>query len=246
MGALESLYRSTRYRLRVALDCRPRLFLPLARLRCALRRDTHPLSPRAVDGETDLVIEGFPRSGNTFAVAAFQSAQGGETRVAHHFHSPAQVKLGLELGVPVLVLVREPAAAVSSLMLRLPFLSLALALESFQDFHAPLIELRERIVVAEFGEVTGDFGRVLERINSFYGTTFTPFEHSEENVRECFAAIEERNRRISGGRVDESGVARPSKERGERRQALAAALEEGATADLLAGCQELYRRMLGR
>src|SRR5215210_2906944 len=40
---------------------------------------------------TQIVIEGFPRSGNTFAVVAFEQAQRESVRVAHHLHMPAQV-----------------------------------------------------------------------------------------------------------------------------------------------------------
>jgi hypothetical protein len=46
-----------------------------------------------VDRTTQLVIEGFPRSGNTFAVVAFEQAQRQSVRIAHHLHAPAQVML---------------------------------------------------------------------------------------------------------------------------------------------------------
>ena len=47
---------------------------------------------RAVVGpDTELVIEGFPRTANTFAVFAFQTAQARPVRVAHHLHAPIQV-----------------------------------------------------------------------------------------------------------------------------------------------------------
>ena len=71
--------------------------------RTRLYAGKHPLfffgaySPRRkyrgllVDGGTQMVIEGFPRSGNTFAVFAFRHAQRRDIRVAHHLHAPAQV-----------------------------------------------------------------------------------------------------------------------------------------------------------
>ena len=40
---------------------------------------------------TELVIEAFPRSANTFATVAFQLSQPAPVRVAHHLHAPAQV-----------------------------------------------------------------------------------------------------------------------------------------------------------
>ena len=46
----------------------------------------------AVTPDKQLVIEGFPRSGNTFARRAFLMAQGerfDKTRISVHFHVPA-------------------------------------------------------------------------------------------------------------------------------------------------------------
>lgn len=59
----------------------PRLYLQVARWR-------HRGAPVASDTQ---LIEGFPRSGNTFAVAAFDLAQARPVEVAHHGHASAQV-----------------------------------------------------------------------------------------------------------------------------------------------------------
>src|SRR5919112_6338070 len=68
-----------------------------------------------VDRKTQIVIEGFPRSGNTFAVVAFQQAQRESVRVAHHLHMPAQVIRAAKWGIPTLLLARKPTdAALSS------------------------------------------------------------------------------------------------------------------------------------
>jgi hypothetical protein len=86
----------------------PSLTLPLAR---ALRRG------EVVDARTDIVIEGFPASANTFAVAAFRLAQEPRyMRIAHHTHVPAQVIEATRLGVPAILLIREPMQAVLSVM----------------------------------------------------------------------------------------------------------------------------------
>ena len=39
--------------------------------------------------ETELVIEGFPRSANTFAVLAFDYAQPDDVKLAHQLHAPS-------------------------------------------------------------------------------------------------------------------------------------------------------------
>src|SRR5437773_3659904 len=85
-----------------------RLFaLPLARA----RGRNHPIGP-----DTEIVIEGFPRSATSFAVAAFRLAQDREVVVGHHVHSPAQVIEAVRRGVPAIVLVREPEEAALSFL----------------------------------------------------------------------------------------------------------------------------------
>ena len=58
--------------------------------------------------ETDIVIEGFPRSANTFAVAAFQYAQRRPLTIARHTHAPAQIMLASRANIPCLVLIKFP------------------------------------------------------------------------------------------------------------------------------------------
>ena len=48
---------------------------------------------------TEICIEGFPRSGNTFAVYAFELWNPG-SQVAHHLHAPGQFVRALRLSVP--------------------------------------------------------------------------------------------------------------------------------------------------
>ena len=48
------------------------------------------------------------------------------------------------------------------------------------------------MVVGEFARVTTDLGSLIEQMNARFGTAFTPFDHTPENVERVFAFIEER------------------------------------------------------
>lgn len=75
----------------------------------------------AVSQDTEIVIEGFPRSANTFAVVASTQAQGARPiRIAHHLHAEAQVLAGVERKLPVIVLIRQPEDAIRSLKIAFP------------------------------------------------------------------------------------------------------------------------------
>ena len=69
---------------------------------------------KIVTPETDIVIEGFPRSANSFSVKAFKHANGDEYKIATHLHAYPQVIMGVRYKVPTLVLVREPFACIAS------------------------------------------------------------------------------------------------------------------------------------
>lgn len=167
--------------------------------------------PLVVGPRTDVVIEGFPRSANTFATVAFQMAQSGPVSVAHHLHSPMQVVWAVRWCVPCLVLLRNPDDAVSSLIVRHPYIGARLAYEAYARFYERIVPIVDHCVLGPFGSVTSDFGSIIEAMNRRYGTGFAPFEHSDANVARCFALVEELDRADSGlVTVSERTVARPS------------------------------------
>jgi hypothetical protein len=164
----------------------PAIYLPFAR-----KRFPGP-SPKVIDGETELVIDGYMRSANTFAVYAFQMAQRRPVRLAHHLHAPAQVIEAVRRGVPTLVVVREPEGAILSQVQWEPDVSLPAALRTYARFYRCLLPYAARITVGEFDEVTNDFGSVIDRLNARYGTSFDRFESTPENRQRCMELMKHR------------------------------------------------------
>jgi len=196
----------------------PLVYLPMARLKY------RNVPNRVVHPDTELVIEGFQRSGNTFAAAAFDMAQGRPIKTAHHLHSTAQVLEAVRLDVPVLLLVRNPKDTSISHVIREPCVTLRQSLTSWTRFYERLLPVKDRLFVADFTRVSTDFGAVIRDFNSRYGTGYKEFDHTEENVARCFDAIEDRNR-ARFGTILEGKVARPSQERAGRKADLIAEFE---------------------
>ena len=186
------------------------------------------------------MIEGFQRSGNTFAVFAFEMAQDRPVKSAHHLHSSAQVVRGVELGVPALILIRDPKDSTLSHMIREPRVPMGKALGAWTRFYEKIVPYRDRVLVADFSRVTTDFGLVIRALNERFGTGYKEFDHTEENVERCFQMIEERNRERYGALV-EGKVARPSEERRSRKEALAAAFDAPALAARRDRAYRVYR-----
>jgi hypothetical protein len=229
-------YRQTRFELKTLLGRYPRVYLPLARRRAR----GEPVRP-----DTDFVIEGFPRSGNTFATAAFGLAL--STRpppqpvVAHHLHVPAQVIAAVRRGVPALVLIRRPEEAVLSLVVQQPHVSLRQALRAYLRFYRPLVRHRHRLVLATFDDVIGDFGAVTTKVNQRFGVSFPIFQSSDENVGRALRLIEEENRdRWGAGREVELKGAFPSEERTRLKERLRVEYRRDALRRLRHRAEELY------
>jgi hypothetical protein len=178
-----TLARRARHRFRSRLSESPALYLPLARLK-------YPgPSPEVISPATELVIDGYTRCASTFAVYALQLAQPEPVRLAHHLHAAAQLAAAVQAGVPALAVIREPQGAILSQLVREPDVALRDALIAYTRFYRRLLSCRDRMVVADFEEVTTDFGAVTRRLNDRFGTAFTEFEPTEQNTNRCFELI---------------------------------------------------------
>ena len=186
-----------RRRAKTFVGARPQLFFPLFRPRPAF-------DDLLVTESTDLRIEGFPRSANSFAVGAIRHTQPEPVQVAHHPHVPANAMRACEWGIPTVVLIRSPQDAIVSRVAlgketrmvgdeppapkqRVSFAAWVHAWYSFYR-HLSWYREREQFLVAPFQHVIQDMGQVVERVNARFGTGLIPFSHSNEAV----AAVQER------------------------------------------------------
>ncbi len=191
-----------------------------------------------VRSDSDLVIEGAMRCATSYAAAAVYVSQPGEIHVAHHLHVPAQIKRAARWGVPSLVLLREPEAAVRSLLLYDRYLDAACALEAYRSFYAGCLPWAGTFVVATFEEVTGDMAAVLARVNARFGSAFEPFRASPGELQEIETILERNNRRRSGGNPFTSYLPNPVKDAAKRQ------IDLSPHAKRLADCNALYARYL--
>jgi hypothetical protein len=149
------------------------------------------LHRRVVRFGDDVVIEGFPRSANTFATYAFTQANANrELKIGNHFHSPAQFLLAAKFGVPAMLVIRAPTDAVLSFMVFEPTMSAKEGLRRYIAFHKPLTAIRHSYVVVQFEEVISDFDRAIARLNCRFGTEFAPFGHTPERAKNLIELID--------------------------------------------------------
>lgn len=143
---------------------------------------------RIISCEHDILIEGYPRSANTYSVRAFCLLNGWrDIRIATHSHSSAQVSLACRWNVPSLIVFRDPSEAVVSLV------ALAIqrdagvakvlnqaevenmmkvATKRFVEFYRVVLRCLDSVTLANFDNVTTDFGAVIAQVNWKYDRNF--------------------------------------------------------------------------
>jgi hypothetical protein len=224
-------------RLWLPISRSPRLFPSMVRMQ--KKRRNVPASPSVA-----IVIDGFPRSANTFSARAFQFANP-DVSVSHHMHAPANILLGVRYRIPTVVLIRPPVDAVSSEVIREPRKHLRRSLIEWNSFYGLVQPVLDQVVVADFATVTSDYAVVIDEVNRRFGTSFETYQNSPESDEAVFAEIEDaaRSRGKTGSRL-ETQVPRPSTTRAKRKPALETELEGPELRALVEQAQKLYAEFL--
>lgn len=156
----QSFLKTIRWNVREYVSVRPKLW----RFSTILRGSSHNI----IGAQTDIVCEGYPRSGNSFAEAVFHITQG-PLKIAHHRHVPAQLLLAEKMGKPALLLYRSPKDAVASAVLRRKGeTTLGRELETWINFNRACLPIADTIVTVGFPTTTQHFKLVIAALNKKY------------------------------------------------------------------------------
>lgn len=141
----------------------------------------------------ELVVEGFPRSANTYFLYAFETAQSNGVIVKGHSHSSGNVRLSVWLNKPTCILIRSPRDAIISHLIRNPDASEKRLLQSYEAFYTNVARVRDNVVIAEFNDITSNINAVIVRINSKFNTRFDLLVQSEANMARIEEKLSQRN-----------------------------------------------------
>ena len=194
--------------------------------------------------DTELLVEGYPRSANTFSVdmiSVLTEAEGGR-KLGHHTHSVDQLRLAEALGIPMLVLIRSPAEAILSFRIYSGYSS-ERCIERYIAFYRAVLKLQGPMVVADFAEVTGDFNQVLARVNPLLRRPIPLSQDFDGDAAKAYARELARADRthgtLSSRRV---GVPDPAREETKRQMRA----ETGAAVAARSELGEIYAEVLRR
>jgi hypothetical protein len=148
---------------------------------------------------TQICIEGYRRSANSFSVRMFRMANNG-VHVAHHTHSTANIGRALRYGIPTVVLIRNPVDAITSAVIAQARGDIDDEVCRYLKFYHWVEPRVDAVVIAEFQTVVTDFNQVIHRVNEKYNTAFKCIENlelAEKDVRQAM-----RDRLASRGKHD--------------------------------------------
>lgn len=177
---------------------------------------------KMIDSDTEIVIDGYRSSANTFALKAFRMAQTREVKIAHHTHDPSQLIAAATANVPAIVLIRNPEEVVLSCTTRFYDISnkpeqeiaklIYHLISDYIYFYRRIIKYKKSYIVADFKELTSSYDSIIKKVNHKYGVNFTPFYCNEQNINQVFFTIDKKSIQIQG-HLNEKAVARPSAKR---------------------------------
>lgn len=199
------------YYTKQALELWPKLYLVLLKFKYR----NHWFYKRIISDKTKIMIEGYPRCANSFAVLAFKRAQDIEVPIATHTHSHIHVLNAINIGTPCLVLIRNPSDAIISLKSLYieatydgkktdPQIPIKYLIKWYIRFYKNLIKHKDKIVIADFNDIITDYTTVIKKINDKYNSNFKLFIHTENNVEKIFS--------ISGTHLSPSEIRNKIKE----------------------------------
>ncbi|MCA6218230.1 hypothetical protein KGA65_16980 [Ideonella sp. B7] len=228
--------------IRIGISCSPNLYIPLRRM--AGRTDG------LAEVGTQLVIEGFPRSGNSYAEAAIRWSQRDTLKLAHHTHSAAHVLWAIKNRIPVLVVFRNPIDAITSLVQHEPErYAFSDSIREYISFHSALFRSQDSIVFSPFQQTTNGFPDVIRNINRKFNLDLRTYEDNSNENREIFNLLN----RLSQSRKTIDGDTEPYSpdvalelklRRKETRERLIEELtSSGRYASILAESMDVYRRL---
>ena len=150
--------------------------------------------------DAEICIEGFPRSGNSFFVAAFQRWNP-RVIIAHHSHLASNAKFSIRAEKPTVILIRNPTDAIASAIAWDGLgkrISPTVGIISYLSFYRSLDKYREKLLFIDFQDAINDPGECVERINQKFNSRFLAHELTEsenEQIKCLLISQDEREQR---------------------------------------------------
>ena len=177
----------------------------------------NPYKRMAVSRESNICIEGYPRSSNSYAVVAFHLANE-NVRIAHHHHVLAQIYKSMDYHIPIITVIRKPEDAITSFLIFQRSFNVDLYIKTYTQYYKRIISLHDQMIIADFDTVVNNFNKVINAVNVKYNSNYRIINNLEYRQNEIFGKLSEVNKIYFRG--DKNKLMFPDDEREKLKHAL--------------------------
>lgn len=163
--------------------------------------------------DTDLCIEGYQSSSNSFAYNVFRLLDP-SLHIGHHTHSVANLKRAAQHDVPTLILYRPPADCIPSMVARFKP-SLEDGVTRYVRFYQYVLDHREAFMLASFEETTQRIAATIERVEMNTSLDLGTYD-ADSVAEEAVAHIQAWTKKQG----DEDRISLPKPQRDTQKKAL--------------------------
>lgn len=161
----------------------------------------------AADPATELVVEGFPRSANSYVVVGLHTVNP-DLRIAHHLHAASQVIYAARMHIPIIILIRDPIDAVTSLKIYDEQVSMDSLFNAYVRFYTTIKSYRSSFMVSTFDTATQQLHDLIRAINDRFALALRTVPDTEDAKMQIFNKLDDIAWSRRGKDQDEATVSR--------------------------------------
>lgn len=237
MGILNIDQSELRYKVRFFLGSYRRIYHVLYYLKNGRTKNI-------VSRKTDIVLEGFPRSGNSHLYNLVMTRSNSDINIASHLHVIAQLSHALFLGKPIVVIVRNPIDCILSLLMMQPNISFGAALKNYIRYYEYVMQICDKVIVIDFDVIKNNPHLALEKIRNYLNLDINvnPFDRVE--LDQLALIMKKTNKLQAFNNPLTYGL--PNTEKNERKLSLKKNLSNDIAkeASQLAAADDIYRKLV--
>ena len=137
---------------------------------------------KSLKKETDLLMEGFGRSGSSFTRDSFYLLNKKKINIAWNQKSPAAVAEAVKWKKPILILIRAPKEVALSYKIMNENLSFELILDQYIKYYKTIWKHKNNFIIAKNEQVWKNINDCINQLNKKFTTKFEFSEDFQDNM----------------------------------------------------------------
>lgn len=168
---------------------------------------------------TEITMDGFQRSGNSFATYQFIN-ENKDLNIAHHRHINTQIIFSAENNIPTIVFIRDPIdTIISAFFVQESAISFEIIIKSWINFYEPIMRYKNKIVVSNFDSTINNFDKIINQLNIKYDSKFVAPKTNNQTYKNYNKHIEKLQLK-NFGKLDNNRMSKPNNARISKKPSL--------------------------